>query len=271
METDAVMTPPNFREMRVVAVRDLTPGMRRITLAGADLARFDSHHLHVRLLFPPDGLAPGATPCWPRLNARGGIVWPDGRRKPDERKYTLRRVDVAAGTVDIDMVVHADTGGPGSAFAVNAKPGDAVGMAGPGGGGIGRADWYLLAGDETALPAIGRILEGLPPGSRGCAFIEVAGAAEEQPLARPPGIDLQWLHRNGAPAGTTSMLADAVSAAAGPDSGSGGTVFAWAAGEFEMFRAVRRHLREDRGLGKAEHLAVAYWRRGIADNPPEEH
>jgi len=255
----AVARPPNFREMRVLGTAALTPHMRRVTLAGPDLARYASGGLHVKLLIPPAGTV---EPEWPVMGPNGLPVWPAGPARPALRTYTIRRIDVAAGRVDIDFALHGDEG-PGSAWAERAQPGDRVGMLGPGGGTVGAADWYLLAGDETALPAIGRILETLPSDARGHAFVEVADAAEEQALARPPGVELVWLHRHGAAPGTTTRLQDAVRQVAWPHDGE--RIFAWAGAEFDCFRALRAHWREDHGLDKSRHLAVAYWRRGKAE------
>ena len=233
--------------------------MRRITFSGDNLARFaEGTNLHMRLAFPKDGSGALAMPM---VDDRGRIVWPEGGQMPDLRKYTVRWVDLASATVAVDFVLHEDAG-PGSRFALGAKRGDVIGMIGPGGLTVRPADWYLLAGDETALPAIGRILEGLPASARGVALIEVADPAEEQRIETAAGIDLRWLHRNGSPPGTTSLLVDAVRAVTFPTDGS--SVFAWAAGEFNAFKEIRSYLRRDLGLTADEHLVVSYWRRGQA-------
>ena len=128
---------------------------------------------------------------------------------------------------------------------------------------VGVADWYLLVGDETGLPAIGRILEELPATARGVALVEVADAGEELPLARPGNVELRWLHRHGAPAGTSRLLAQAACTVEIPRDGR---VFAWAGTEFATFRLLRSHWRDTCGLGKREHLAMAYWRRGRSED-----
>lgn len=253
--------PPNFQILRIVRARDVTPRMRRITLAGPDVARYaPMNALHVKVLIQHPGLA---APHWPALGANGLVAWGDPGRRPWLRKYTVRSVDPAAGTIDIDFVRHADAG-PGAAFAETAKPGDPVGMIGPGGGGLVAADWYLFAGDETALPAIGRMLEHLPEDAKGKALIEVADAGEIQPLDVKAAIDIEWLCRNGAPAGTTRLLADAVRAVALPDDGS--AIYAWAGCERAAFREIRAHLRDTCGLKRHEQLVVAYWRAGTSDD-----
>ncbi len=245
----------HFREMRVVSSHQVTPSMRRVRLAGADLARFASGGLHVRLLFPPKG----RTPVWPHAGPAALPVWPEGEDELVSRVYTIRRIDPAAGHVDIDVVLH-DPPGTGCRWSREAEAGDPVGMLGPGGGDLGKGDVHLLMGDETALPAIGRLLEEMPADARGHALIEVAGPEEQQPLRHPAGVALRWLHRNGAPAGTTTLLKDAAREVVLPE---GLTPFVWAGCEFEAFKAIRRFCRKDLGLRKNQHLVVAYWRRGL--------
>ncbi|ESR23718.1 siderophore-interacting protein [Lutibaculum baratangense] len=255
---EAGKRPPYFREMRVVSARDVTPRMRRVRLAGENLERFTHGGLHVRLLLPPRR---DVAPVWPILGADGDIAWPDEGERPAMRVYTIRHIDARAGLVDVDFVLHEGDHMPGAAWAAEASPGDVVGMTGPGGSGVGEADWYLLAGDETALPAIGRILEEMPAGRRVVALVDVADAAERQELRTRADLDLRWLERGGRPAGTTDLLAEAVR---GIELPQGPRVFAWAACEFEAFKTIRGHFRKSLGLAREDHLAVAYWRRGAA-------
>jgi NADPH-dependent ferric siderophore reductase len=129
-------------------------------------------------------------------------------------------------------------------------------MAGPLGRNIQPARWVLLAGDETALPAIARILEGLPSTASGHAFIEVADSREEILLAAPSGLAITWLHRNGASPGSTNLLVGAVRTVHWPNHSD---VFAWIACEARAMRAMREHLRKTRNLAREQYLAVAYW------------
>ncbi|ENO88331.1 siderophore-interacting protein [Thauera linaloolentis] len=251
---------PAFRVLRVIAARDLTPRMRRITLAGERLERYAGlTNLHCKLLLPQPG---DTAPEWPTLADNGLPRMPEGDKRLDARTYTIRHIDLEAGTLDIDMVVH-EPAGPGGSWAQRARPGDLVGMRGPGGLGAREADWTLLAGDETALPAIARILENLPASARGVALIEVQDDSGRLELRAPAGIELRWLLRGAHAPGTTTLLADGVRAVAWPEAGT--RLFVWAGLEFDAFRAVRGYLRKERGLSAAEHLVVAYWRRGRSE------
>ena len=98
----------------------------------------------------------------------------------------------------------------------------------------------------------------------GVALLEVAGVAEEQPLAAPEGVAVRWLHRADTPPGESTLLADAVAALERPD---GDDVFAWVAAESGAVRAIRADLRGRWGLGRAQHHAIGYWRRGRAMSP----
>ncbi len=242
--------------IRVLGVADLSPRMRRVTFSGTGLERFaDPGNLHVRLALPPEGTARDG---WLKVAPDGSAEPVGGGLQPPHRKYTLRAIDAAAGRLVIDFVLHGDAG-PGSAWAMRARPGDVLGVTGPGGRGCGVADWYLFAGDETALPAIGRMLEHLPPEAAGIALVEVGGREDEQHLRRPAGIALRWLPRGGAPAGTTTLLQDAIVNLRPPEDGRG--IFAWAACEHAAIDVIRRHLRARWKLDRHSHLAVGYWRR----------
>ena len=248
--------PPEFRMMRVEAVRDLTPRMRRIELVGEDLGRFATlDHLHCKLLFPSNGIEP----VWPVLGSDGLIRWPDGRHKLTVRKYTIRQIDVAAGRMTIDFVRHPDSG-PGSRFAEEAAVGQRLGLIGPGGGSTRPADFTLLAGDETALPAMARILEVMPADASGLALFEVADADEVLTLQRPAGVEVRWLLRDGRPAGTTNLLETAIAAVELPI--GRGIAFIWVGCEFTAYKAIRRQVRSRLALDRSNHLVVPYWRAG---------
>ncbi|RFU23241.1 siderophore-interacting protein [Geodermatophilus marinus] len=244
--------------LTVVSVAGVTPTVRRVVLSGTAEAVAAAGPT-VNLLVPEVG---DPAPRWPAVARDGRIVWPQGRHGVSLRSYTARRQDPARGEVEIDFVLHGD--GPAATWAAAAVPGALLGVAGAGPLGDRPAGWLLLAGDETALPAIGRILAAAPAGTRGVALVEVAGADEEQALVHPAGVDVRWLHRGASPPGEGTLLVDAVAALERPE---GEDLFAWVAAESATVRAVRADLRGRWGLGRAQHHAIGYWRRGRAMAP----
>src|SRR5262249_38685647 len=157
---------------------------------------------------------------------------------------------------DIDFVLHGDEG-PASAWAAEAQPGALVGVAGPRGSKVFSPDldFYVLGGDETALPALGRWLEDLRPGVPATVLIEVAGPGDEIELPPQAAADVHWLHRDGAKPGTTTLLADALTGLELPT----GDGFAWFAGEALSLRPVRQQLRETFALDSID--VSGYWKR----------
>ena len=249
--------PPAFRLITAESVQDLSPHMRRIRFCGEDLERYaPDDNIHCKLIFPQPG---DTAPVWPTLAPDGTPQFPKGDKRLNIRTYTLRRIDAAAGWFDVDFVLHEDAG-PGSAWAAQATPGQQIGLSGPGGSTARHAGWMLLAGDETALPAIARIGEALPADTRGVVLVEVQDAAEQILLRLPPNMSLQWLHRGAAAPGTTTLLADAIQASSIEP---GADRYVWVAAEFTTAQTIRGWLRNTLGMGVKEQLVVAYWRRGL--------
>jgi NADPH-dependent ferric siderophore reductase len=256
--------PPHVEGLRpvdvltVTGVADVTPSVRRVTLAGTPEAVAAAGPT-VNLLVPRVG---DTAPRWPHVQRDGRIVWPEGSHGVALRSYTARRQDPAAGELDIDFVLHGD--GPAASWAAAARTGARLAVAGAASLADRPAGWLLLVADETALPAVSRILAAAPPDASGVAFLEVAGPEEEQPLARPEGVAVHWLHRGAATPGETTLLVDAVAALERPE---GEDVFAWVGAESAAVRAIRADLRGRWGLGRAQHHAIGYWRRGRAMAP----
>lgn len=245
-----------MRLLTVQSVTDVTPRMRRFRLTG-DMEGFASlgHADHIKAFFFPAGVEPRVVSIGPR-----GAEFAPGER-PEMRDYTPRYWNVAEGWIELDFVLHGD--GPASSWAAAAGVGSRLVIGGPRGSLVVPAafDWYLLAGDETALPALGRRIEELPAGAPILAIIEVEDEAEEQRFETAAALTLHYVHRKGRPAGTPSLLLDAVRAAAFPP----GTAYAYIAGEVTMAQAVRAHLTDERGFDPAYIKAAGYWRLGVAD------
>jgi NADPH-dependent ferric siderophore reductase len=176
------------------------------------------------------------------------------------RDYTPRYWDLAKGTLELDFVLHGD--GPASSWAAQATIGQKLVIGGPRGSLVVPTtfDWYLLVGDETALPALGRRIEELPQGAKIVAIIEVEDAWEEQRFQTQADLDLIYCHRNGQPAGTTDLLLEAVE----KHTFFPGTAYAYVAGESAMSKRVRAHLTEQRGFHTEYVKAAGYWLLGVA-------
>lgn len=237
----------------------LTPAMIRVVLGGEGLAEFQpptASDAYVNVAIPPED-APSRAPV------DLASVGEDRSRQmqPVRRRYTVRRFDPTRGELTLDVVVHA--GGPGGRWAAAARPGDALALTGPGGGyrPDPRAAHHLLAGDESALPAIAASLEVLPTDAHGTAFVVVDGPDHELDLEHPVGLDLRWLHRGPDEHRNARLLADAV---AGLD-GLTGRVQAFVHGEAGETREVRRHLLAERGLARSDLSCSPYWRRHLTD------
>ncbi|MEU5686307.1 siderophore-interacting protein [Streptomyces venezuelae] len=263
LHAEKVGYPIGIRQAEVVRTAKVGEGLLRLTLGGPGTEGFEAHapDEHVKLIFPePDGEL--------RLPERNGAMlrWP--RPAPTSREYTVRRYDPGTGELDIDIVPH--DGGLASDWAHAVQPGAVVHVAGPPGGLIvpHTYDRYLLAGDITALPAIARWLEELPRTAKGWAFVEVADAAEEIELSAPEGVEVHWLHRGTLPPGTGGALERAVTAVTVPE---GERVYVWVAGEAGQIKPLRRWVRDELGLGKADHDITGYWKRGVADFDEDDH
>jgi NADPH-dependent ferric siderophore reductase len=265
--------PITTRTLQVLRVADVTPGMRRVTLGGPELKAhvaangfpvdeihcdgFDDHCKFI--LRHPDLPADAPTPA-PTQNA-GVLDWPHDDLAVN-RSYTIRKWRPEAGEygeMDVDFVKRGV--GPATRWAYAVQPGEDIQIAGPKACALQPegADWLLIAGDETALPAIGRWLEEMPADTRGQVFIEVCRGDHIQTIDHPAGVEITWLPRNGAEAGTTTALFDAITGCEWWD----GKVFAWVAGETLTLVPIRRWLRREKGLAKEQVDVAGYWRREV--------
>ncbi|HET9772452.1 MAG TPA: siderophore-interacting protein [Acidimicrobiia bacterium] len=247
--------PPAFRRVTVAGVSPLTPRLVRVTLAGAELKGFvvDQPAASVRLLLPSPGSHDLVMPAW----NGNEFLRPDGSR-PAIRTLTPLRHDPDAHRLDVEIVVH--DGGVASAWAQAAEEGDEVALSGPGRGYTVEEDaaGFLVAGDESAIPAIGQVLEAVPAGTPVRVFVEVADPAARLDLPAHPKAAVEWLDLPaGAPPG--DAMVGAVTAADLPEGTS-----VWAAGEAAAVQRIRRHLFAERGLPRSAAWIRGYWKTGKA-------
>jgi NADPH-dependent ferric siderophore reductase len=239
----------------VQRVQRLTPRMIRIVFGGPALAGFiwNGPAAHIKLILGVDA---------------------DPQTRPPSRTYTPRHFDAQRLELTVDFVLHGT--GPASSWAAQAERGQPMLIAGP-----GRcytldpqAQWLLLAGDESAIPALATILETVPDDVRTQVLVEVNDAADEFAIAPPrANVSLRWLHRaqplldhgNAGPAGIE--LAAAVSAFEQP-LGAGAV---YVACEADAMRRIRRHLLVERALAREWVTTRGYWKQGATDHPDRDY
>ncbi|QKW05608.1 siderophore-interacting protein [Streptomyces sp. NA04227] len=249
----AKRSAPQAHLARVVRTEQLTPHMRRVVLGGEGLARFEAGEFtdhYVKLLFPPAGVEYPEPFDIQRIRAElPRETW------PVTRTYTVRAWDPERRELTLDFVVHGDEGLAGP-WATRVRPGDSIRLLGPGGAYAPdpAADWHLLAGDESAIPAIATALEALPAGATARVFLEVEGPEEEQKIATD--AEIVWLHRGTAQVG--SALVEAVRALDFPP----GRVHAFVHGEAGFVRELRRLLRMEHRIPREQLSVSGYWRLG---------
>ena len=283
----------------VAARRRLSPHFLRVTLTGPDLDELASGGAdqRVKLLFPLPGQQRPVLPAGDDWYARWRAQ-PPAQRSP-MRTYTLRAARPGEREVDVDLVLHGATG-PASAWAERCAVGDEVLVVGPNArfeGRPGGVEWrppapprpLVLAGDETAVPAVCAIAEALAEGEVARVLLEVPTPADALPLQVPAGVQVMWLpRRDGSvehPHG--ALLHAAVLAAVGAAPGEvrpadlspdelvwevpeGGEAdagpYVWLAGEAGAVTALRRALVQDAGLDRRSVAFMGYWRRGRSES-----
>jgi NADPH-dependent ferric siderophore reductase len=251
----------------VVRREEITSHMVRVVLGGNGFDTFKPSEFtdsYVKLVFVDDDVDMASLPQPLTLDSFADLP---AAEQPVIRTMTVRRADPAAREIAIDIVVHGEHGTAGPWVAV-AEPGQSAYLMGPSGAYSPdpAADWHLLAGDETALPAISVALEALPPNAIGQAFIEIAGAENEIPLTAPEGVGINWIYRGGRAdlisedrAGDHAPLIEAVKSAPWLP----GQVHAFVHGEAqEVMHNIRPYIRKDREVDAMWASISGYWRRG---------
>ena len=238
----------NIRKLEVTDTKFLGANMKRITLRGDDLSDFpenqESGYVKIRFPKPLEDLNENT------------------KKNFDLRSYTIRFFDSEKLELVLDFLLHGDSG-PASKWASSAKKGEIIEIAGPGPAILAstNADWYLFAGDMTALPAIAVNLEKLSPESEGLALIEINSPEDKQELTKPQGVDVEWILNPDPLNGCHDLIA----ALEGVE-WKGQNPYAWVAGEFELMRCARKLIKHERSFPKESMYLSCYWKIG-ADDP----
>ena len=250
--------PPRVVEVR--RITQLTPRMVRITLGGEQMAGFESKGPaeHIRVYMPHSESGEMLLP----VMGPEGNTFPEDRERPATRAYTVRRWNPETAELDIDIALHGES--LGTKWALALKEGAVAVITGP----PVRTyfpnmdvDWYLIGGDEAALPAMATLLEALPSSMRAHVFVEVHDADEELDLESAARLQLRWLHRR---TGETPgrALAAAMYLAELPQ----GEGFVWVSCEAAIMREIRKHFIEERGLDRSMLRMQGYWRTGAVNS-----
>ncbi|MCU5784502.1 siderophore-interacting protein [Alcanivorax balearicus MACL04] len=249
------MPRPAPRILEVLRTENLTPNMKRVVLGGGDLSDFPENHesANFKLLIPREGQTDIALPPY-------GDTPPEHR--PVVRTYTLRHFDKIRGEIFVDFMMHTDHG-PASHWAAHARSGDRIGFAGPGAPKFVDydADWFLFAGDMSALPAISANIERLPAGAQGYAVLDILSPADQQPLPFPSGLEVHW-RVNPYPEQPALGLVDKVMSLPWLT----GSPAVWVAGESGAVRAIRRYLVQERRVERHHLYASGYWQIGLTED-----
>ncbi|HVV31213.1 MAG TPA: siderophore-interacting protein [Mycobacteriales bacterium] len=249
--------------VRVRRVARVSPNLRRVTLAGAglDCFPFAGPDQRVKLMLPLPGQE---RPELDGVQSIPEFLALPVETRPIMRTYTVRHHRPTAAEVDIDFALHGDLG-PASRWATRTRPGDHVALYGPAADYAPQPDsgWQLIVGDESALPAIGSIVEHLRPSDRARVLIELADPRDQQQLRTEGEIEAEWIHRAaGVSAHRSRQLLDAVRSIEFPAE----PIYVWLGGEASVVTGIRRHLVRDRGVERSRITFTGYWRHGRTEN-----
>lgn len=239
---------------QVQSVTQITPRMVRVVLGGSGLDSFEASEAsdqYISVLIPPEGASYAAP-----FDADAEL-----EPRPARRRYTMRAWDPALRLMTVDFVIHGDVGAAGR-WANNAKVGDFVEISGPAGSYSPNpeADWYLMAGDESTIPAIAASLERVLPGKRAVAVLLVDNAEHELELTSPGDLEVRWVHRDADPSGRGLFLEEIEGLVFGD-----GLVDVFVHGEATEVRAIRKHLFGERAITREGSSISPYWRRDFTD------
>lgn len=242
------------RRATVVEREQLTPHLIRLVLGGEGLEGFAAEEFsdhYVKLLFPPAG-----APYGPDADVEEVRATLPREQWPRTRTYTVRAWDPAAARLTLDVVVHGDVGF-GGPWASAVRPGGVIQLLGPGGSYAPdpAADWHLLIGDPSVVPAIAASLPRIPDGVPVVVLIEADGPDDELPLDAPPQADVRWLRRAADEPHGAALLRELASLEL-----PAGRPQLFLHGEAGAVRAIRRELLIERGLPREGHSISGYWK-----------
>jgi NADPH-dependent ferric siderophore reductase len=245
-----------------MSVSPVSPRLISVLVTGDELDGFAdaAPTSHLKVFLPVEGQD---APNLPAPGPDGTVVAPDGPA-PVVRTYTPRRYDPATKTLEIQFLLHGT--GPASEWAQRAKPGDKLAVAGPGGRFFLEpvADHWWLAADESAIPAVGTLLEALPETTTAVVHIEVDGPDDEVEFAASAKTTVTWHHRR--PEAFGAELLAAAHAASIP---AGSRV--WVACEAAAMRDIRSYFLTSRLLPSASLVTRGYWRAGEQNHPDHDY
>jgi NADPH-dependent ferric siderophore reductase len=248
--------------VEVVSVSRINPRLVSVWVSGDALEGFqiDAPTGHIKVFLPQPGQD---APLLPEFLPEGQVIPDDAR--PAVRTYTPRRFDAATRTLEVQFVLHG--AGPASEWAERASVGDKLVVAGPGGRFVmdSAAEHWWIAGDESAIPAIGTLLEALPDATSAEVHLEVAGPEDEVEFSSPAKTAITWHHRR-APDAWGVELDEAARGAAIAD----GTRV-WVACEAAAMRGIRGYFLTERGLPAGSLVTRGYWRLGEANHPDHDY
>ncbi|MEO0917015.1 MAG: siderophore-interacting protein, partial [Pseudomonadota bacterium] len=220
----------------------LSACFQRLTLRLETAEHFDDRGIHFRFVLPDPA---NTKPEWPKLAANGATRWPVGDKELHRPVYTVR----AQRDAEIDVDVFQHKGGLTSEWSRNVKRGEKVALIGPGGGGVLTQSVVVLAGDETAYPAISRILDSLDQDATAKVVLLSQQGYNDYPIPERPNTMLRWV----APISFVRHVEQAITAA--PD------CYAWIAAESNPVTQIRES-EAFRNLPKTHRLAAVYWTAG---------
>lgn len=248
-------------ELTVSRKQYLTPHYIRVWLTGNGIEAFADTTVgeHNKILIPPKGIRNIHFPYFDPTTKKW--IQPSEEVRPITRTYTHRGFDLNRKEIWIDFVAHGEEG-PASAWAINAKEGDILGVMMKSGKKelFPIVDHYVLIGDATGIPVLSAILENLPATAKGICIIDVYNKEDEQPLPTAADIHFEWLHS--LQPGLSSQLPEKLKSTDLPEENR----YAHIAAEYSSVKEIRRYLRDEKNFQREELDAYAYWKFGASED-----